>query len=158
MNNEGASAIHWAVVGGHTSIVKMLILEKGVQINLQGKGTQRTTLQTPLHYAVLNSRVEIASFLLSRLDCDPSIVDALSRTPLHDAVRMKFSPAAEKVLQLLLSHWKMDANQRHGFYTPFQEACFYGELWSLKILMSVPGIQWGQEEEGKNWQLPICVE
>ena len=151
-NHDGASAIHLAADNGHSSIVEMFVLERGVNINLQEEGKGRITLFTPLHDAVKESRLDTVSFLLSRPDCNPSIMDASSQTPLHQAVGVSYSPDAEKILRLLLSHWKVDINHGDGFYTPFQTACFYGNLWSLKILMSMPGImfQWGQEAEGEN--------
>ena len=152
-DHEGASAIHLAADQGHSSIVEMFVLERGVDINQQGgEGEGRKTLFTPLHCAVFKSRLDTVSFLLSRPDCNPSIMDASNQTPLHYAVREIYSPDAEKILQLLLSHWKVDVNHRGTVYTPFQMACIHGKLWSLKILMSMPGIicQWGQEEEGEN--------
>ena len=147
-NHDGGSAIHLAADKGLSSLVNVLVLERGVNVNLQSSGKKRATLLTSLHHAVKESRLDTVSFLLSHEDCDPSITDAVNRTPLHYAVRESFSPDAEKVLRLLLSHMKVDVNSREGFYTPFQAACFGGKLWSVKILMSMQGIQWAQEEEG----------
>ena len=150
MNNDGASAVHFAAAKGHTSIVRMLIQEKGVNINLQGRGTQRSNLVTPLHLAVIYSKLEVVTFLLSQPDCDPSIMDSRKQTPLFHAVIKSHSPAAEKILRLLLAHPKTDVNHGESFHTPFQEACYYGELWAVEILAQQEGIRWGHEKEGED--------
>ena len=139
-NHMGVSAIHLAANKGSSSIVEMFVLQRDVNINLQWRGEERTTLFTPLHCAVKESRLDTVSFLLSQQDCNPSIMDASNQTPLHEAVGNSYSPDAEKILQLLMSHQKVDVNHGDGFFTPFQTACFHGQLWALKILTSIPGI------------------
>ena len=70
--------------------------------------------------------------------------------PLAIVVQYDHHPGAdsERMLRLLLSHPKVDINQEGDFYTPFQYACYSGQLWAVKILLEHGGIQWGHEEEG----------
>ena len=151
MNDEGASAIHIATMNGHTTLLKYFIQERGVNINLQGRGNKITTMITPLMVAASNSSFDIVSFLLDQPDCEPNIMDSNNQVALHFAVGRVHSSDAEKILNLLLSHPKTKGliNHVQAFHTPFQKACYYGRLWAVKILMGQEGIQWGNEKDGE---------
>ena len=149
MNHQGISALHIAAKADHLAVVKLLIQEKGLNINLQERGIWRSSLHTPLHQAVLESRLEVVAFLLSQPECDPSIMDINKEIPLLIAVFKYHSSDTEKILRILLAHPKTDINHGKSAHTPFQKACHSGQLWIVKILAQQKGIQWGHEKEGE---------
>ena len=151
MGQEGTCAIHWAASHGHTSILRYYILERGVNINLQEKGNMRSPLTTPLMEAIYSSKLDTVSSILSHPDCNSNIPDCNQQFALHHAVERGQSPEAEVILKLLVSHLKANGVTNHGqaYFSPLQQACFFGQLWAVKTLLGQKGIHWGQEEEGE---------
>lgn len=72
---KGKAAIHLAVQSNAVEIVKMLVLKKGVDVNIQNMYQE-----TALHVACNDRRHDIAQFLL-RHGADPHIKDRWGREP-----------------------------------------------------------------------------
>lgn len=129
------SALHFAAVWGHASIVAYL-LSKGMQETKNREG------KTPLTYACLNQHLPLIDRLrLNGADVEAGV--AAFYQQFSDPVRQKLSESLmhiacregdeEVVKELLEQNFKMDLQDQAG-NTPLHMACING---NLKILASV---------------------
>jgi ankyrin repeat protein len=84
----------WAVVRGDLAEVKRLVIDCGVNPNIQDANGR-----TPLHYAAFDGRLEVVKLLLEH-GADPNIKNNDGDTPLHIAARRDYCV----VVKLLLNH------------------------------------------------------
>ncbi|MEM8889450.1 MAG: ankyrin repeat domain-containing protein [Bacteroidota bacterium] len=96
----GLGSLHWAVYNGHMELLTYL-LGKGADANLPAPGLYQS--RSPLHFAVANSRPEMARLLLD-FDADPLYKDDEDQSPLDIALRRFKESGSQKdqyLLQLL---------------------------------------------------------
>jgi len=92
-DEEGMTALHWAVDRGHEDLVKLLLTEFKANINAQdGDGS------TPLHYAAMCEHLPLISALLQH-GADPTIEDDTGETAAAAVRQVKGLP--QETLQLL---------------------------------------------------------
>ena len=105
---------------------------------------------TPLHIACQGSKLEVASFLIEKLHCNPNIKDAKERTPLHIA-------CASRNAQLVEVLRRSDPNSRNADgNTPLHVACYsYGSLSIVRYLLKQ--MQSNADLQNKTGELPIHV-
>ena len=100
-NNQGLTALHWAVYNGHVDLARLL-LTKGADPNIPALGTYQG--RTPLHYAASAGRPDLVEALLS-FGGDPLQPDEEQRSPLQLASEHKVNTrnreAYEKSVKLL---------------------------------------------------------
>lgn len=77
-DNEGNSALHWAVYNNHFKIVKLL-LDKGANANC----VNTKEFQTPLHWGSITGSVESIKILLDEGHADPLLGDKRGYTSFH---------------------------------------------------------------------------
>jgi hypothetical protein len=121
--------LHSAVLRGQMDEARELVASGGGDDSSSGGGglaaQQDAAGRTPLHYACLMRRHDMASFLLSQTAADPSIVDQRGRLPLHLAALLLDDVA----IALLLSSPQPLANARDAEgATPAFLAAVHGRL------------------------------
>ena len=112
-NPHDDTALHLAVVNGHSNIVRFFISDQNCDPNIPGQhgGTLQSSLCcsawsstytqvfnwwarlqscldenfTPLHYAAMKGHMDIVKFLPVEKHCDPTCRDSKQCTPLHMA-------------------------------------------------------------------------
>ena len=110
---EGDTPIHAATINGHLSIVKYLIEEQNVDINIQGWHER-----SPLHYACENDHILIVDYLLSH-GADIEGKDISRKTPLHFAANC----GKKRIVQCLLSHGANREARDKNNHTPSELTC-----------------------------------
>jgi ankyrin repeat protein len=117
---------------GSVEIVKLLLMQEHVDINLRNKYGQ-----TPLQYAVGQKCVEISKLLLAREDVDVNSKDKRGHTPLHAITRRSFSDLGDETIELLLSHPRVKVNIRGKLgRTALSEAAAKGDIEWVELLLS----------------------
>jgi ankyrin repeat protein len=89
-NADGATPLHDAALGGHASIVGVL-LEKGAEINARDDSGE-----TPLYQAAAWDRLETVDLLLRR-GARAGIPNGEGRTPLQAAIANGHTAIAERL-------------------------------------------------------------
>jgi len=82
--SSGCTALHWAAGSNQTDIIRYLVFERGVDVNIFAK--KKSKLRTPLHYACRNGALDAVRYLVE--DCSAT-VDARAKngvTPFQLAV------------------------------------------------------------------------
>lgn len=77
---DGLTALHYAAVGGRTQIVKFLVEEAKIDIDIKDLKAG----QTPLHHAINEEHFQTAVYLLEQ-GASPNAPTKKCRTPLHYA-------------------------------------------------------------------------
>ena len=72
--------LHMACNCGHLSVVRMLLLEFGADIN-----SRNSQNETPLNDAVLCRQTDVVSALITEFGCSPQVRGFEGRTLLHEA-------------------------------------------------------------------------
>eukprot|EP00734_Pompholyxophrys_sp_LG126_P000169 Pompholyxophrys_sp_v1_NODE_27_length_3750_cov_2.904465.p4 type:complete len:255 gc:universal NODE_27_length_3750_cov_2.904465:1872-2636(+) len=93
VDENDATALHWAAANGHLAITQLLI-ERGTSINHAD-----TDSFIPLHYAVANDRNAITQLLLER-GASVDHTNDIGDTPLRHAARY----GHPRIIQILLDH------------------------------------------------------
>jgi cytohesin len=117
-----------AVITGDLDEVKQIVIDCGVNPNIKGPNPNPLGF-TPLHYAAMYGRHEIAELLLER-GADPNIQDNDGDTPLHLAAANGYS----EIVKLLLEHGADPNVQDYGGMTPLHYAAT-GYLEVVELLL-----------------------
>ncbi|KAI3855880.1 hypothetical protein MKX03_011535 [Papaver bracteatum] len=124
IDGDGRAAIHCAAAGGRVNILKYLIEEMGVEIDVKdGKG------ETPLSWAAIEGRLAAVDYLL-KMGANPEIPDDLNCNPLHHAA-MK---GHKDIIPLLLSKG-INVDVTNEFGSPLQYAVTAGKQDTAKVLL-----------------------
>lgn len=161
-DEQGRTPLHQAVIGGESSIIRLLLRKGGVNINARDRDGRtplvlaaRTGLvhvvrtlvdshadldladndrSTALHYAVYNG-VEMVAILLDH-GADPSIINVKSQSALHMACGLGYLDVAEKLIDTLgKQSAEVNTSLEEG-KTPLQIAAESGHLDIVKLLLS----------------------
>ena len=176
-DNDGDTPLHLAIRNEAREIVKYLVLVKKCDTTISNKSgmlplhiachscADFKTIElvgskcpdainkngdTPLHIACQGSKLEVASFLIEKLHCNPNIKDAKERTPLHIA-------CASRNAQLVEVLRRSDPNSRNADgNTPLHLACYsYGSLNIARYLLKQ--MQSNADLQNKTGDLPLHV-
>ncbi|KAL5702068.1 hypothetical protein ACHQM5_027332 [Ranunculus cassubicifolius] len=124
-DSRGITAIHLAAIKGNLNVIKYLIGELKLDVNVQETQHGRT----PLQCAIIQSQLSIAFYLLKR-GADPGIVDETGHTALHYAAEI----GDMSLLRLLLSRGgTVDAISSKG--TPLEKAALSGKHEAVELLL-----------------------
>lgn len=127
------SACHSAARGGFCGIL-VLLKKAGADISAPNEAGL-----SPLHYAIINKRLEAVRLLITTLGAPVTCGDSHGWTPLHDAARKNVC----EVLHLLHEAGS-DINQRdHDGYSALHHACHCGALDATKALIAMgANVEW----------------
>ena len=116
----------WAVVRGDLAEVKRLVIDCGVNPNIQSTAEGGT----PLHVAADRGYLGIVKFLL-RHGANPNMKNDYGNTPLHFAALY----GHPEVVKLLIKHGA-DPNIKNNYgWTPLHDAAYNGRLDVVKLLL-----------------------
>jgi ankyrin repeat protein len=138
---NGLSPLHWAVMGDHKEVAKLL-MDKGADVNARSREGRPLSMaksvevaemllakgaalnvasneRPALHVAAYNGNVELAKVLLAH-GADPSAKNSWGATPLHEAARSEVPSAAMATL-LITKGAKVSATDDNG-NTPLHTA------------------------------------
>ncbi len=122
----------WAAARGRLELVRLL-LEKGAQVNHQGKGGS-----TALHRAANEAKADVVRLLLQH-GADPNITNAKNETPLHRAISGQGNRENIEVIKLLVqSRAKLNIPNHEGV-TPVRLAAIRGAREAYDFLLAVAG-------------------
>jgi ankyrin repeat protein len=117
-NRFGEVPLHMAVIRDRIEIVKLLLNQPGVDVNI---GTAKSEYggpygETPLGLAVYKVHPEIVKLLLDDPRVDVNKADIYGLTPLHHVEVRGNSGSYFQILKLLLDHPRIDVNKvdKHG--------------------------------------------
>ncbi|KAI3875361.1 hypothetical protein MKW98_000038 [Papaver atlanticum] len=124
IDGEGRGAIHCAAAGGSVEVLKYLIEEIKLEIDVKdGKG------ETPLSWTAIEGRLAAVDYLL-KLGANPEIPDELDCSPLHHAA-MK---GHKEIIPLLLSKG-VNVDVMNEFGSPLLYASALGYHDTVKVLL-----------------------
>ncbi|RLN49008.1 hypothetical protein BBJ28_00020579 [Nothophytophthora sp. Chile5] len=149
VDQQGNTALHYAVEFGHTDLTERLIAA-GANVN-----AGNTRLVTPLHLAVHKGRADLAKLLLVEGKANANKKDYNGNTPLHDVILLDEASLAEEVpgeapakdeqserlhvelAELLLSHGADPnlENDTTGFF-PLHQALRDGYERTARVLLA----------------------
>ena len=87
-------ALHYASIGGHAEIVKMLLRDEAIDVNARDDFDA-----TPLHYASHLGRTEIVDILLQDEAIHVNVRDGDRKTPLCSAALSGMAKTVERILE-----------------------------------------------------------
>ena len=119
---EGNTPLHLASSNGHLECVKLIIESSTIIIDADVYNDNK---QTALHLACENGHTDIAKYLINNAKCSPTIVDNISRTPLHVASSRGYLELVKLLMEITTVCDNLnvtDINQQ----TPLHLACIYG--------------------------------
>ena len=125
VDNDGASALHTAAIGGHAGIVRLL-LDRGLGVNEPA----RVDGMTPLAYAAVRGHLSVMRVFLER-QADVNLLDSGGNSPLlHAAMRGRTA-----AVRLLLEHGaNVNTASKHG-WTALMTAAWEGHADVVKDLL-----------------------
>ncbi|GMG16917.1 unnamed protein product [Aspergillus oryzae var. brunneus] len=128
-NKDGKSALHLAVDNNDHNLVKLLLDQPGIDVNIQ----DNVENSTPLHNAVELARESIVKLLLGQQGINPNVRDSYGDTALHIAA--KFGDPS--IAKLLLNKPGLEINMRdHHGQTPLWWATKNNHLSLVKQLLA----------------------
>ncbi|KAI3855883.1 hypothetical protein MKX03_011538 [Papaver bracteatum] len=123
-DGEGRRAVHFAASGVSVEVLKYLIQEMGVDIEVRdGRG------ETPLSLAAIKGRLAAVEYLLE-IGASPEMVDDFNCSPLHHAA----VKGHNNVIPLLLSKG-INVDITNDFGSPLQYAATAGKHNTVKLLL-----------------------
>ncbi|KAI3855882.1 hypothetical protein MKX03_011537 [Papaver bracteatum] len=136
-DGDGKRAIHFAASGGSVEVLKYLIEELKLEIDVKdGSG------KTPLSRASIEGRLAAVEYLLE-MGANPEITDGSNCTPLHYAA----IKGHKEILSLFLSKGS-NVDVMNDFVSPLQYAATFGDHDSVKILL----------DHGANWASSVVTD
>ena len=141
-NGSGYTALHYAVMSGSTSTVKLLIDHKATDININ---IDPDSVSTPIHCAIASRglTLEILHLMLDNPGLQRNAVNTHGQTVFLNAV----SSGAIHIVKALLSRADIDihAVDDEG-NTALMTAARWGHLEVFNILLQVPGTRFEQRD------------
>ncbi|KAK0451233.1 ankyrin repeat-containing domain protein [Desarmillaria tabescens] len=130
---NGASALFWAVWGGHSGVVRILLAQPGIKVT-----TWDESYESPLMVAAGRGHSEIVRMFLEQEDIN---LDAPSFITPQTALRYAADTGHEQIVKMLLKTGRVDVNgkDRYGF-TALAGAAKEGQIQAVKVLLEHPDI------------------
>ncbi|KAH8422365.1 ankyrin repeat domain-containing protein [Aspergillus melleus] len=101
-DQEGRTALHWAVIQSQISTARLLCAHSETEVNCKDLQYGRT----PLAWAAAGGNTAIAEYLLSRTETNVNSEDRYQQTPLSEAVRQGNTAIAELLLSTKGVNWE----------------------------------------------------
>ena len=149
-DEENRTALFWAVIGDHTSIVRHLLKQPGIDVNVK----EDQDGMTALAIAAINGNVEIVQLLLTTksLNANSTIKDGEFALTLA-ARRGHFS-----VMKLLLNDGRVSVNQTTKFgHTALTIAAFNGRTKVVEQLLMDQRVEVNQNDDFGNSALILAA-
>lgn len=124
-DSQGFTVLHKAVLTGNMEILRFLLAQPFVPLDVASNEQQLT----PLHQAAFHGKTKAIKLLL-KANCQVSPLSSHRTTPLHMAALKNHAKA---VSLLLASGSPLDAQDNHN-RTPLHYACMYGHIDTATIL------------------------
>jgi len=145
-NQNDMTALHCAIEGSNHAILKLLLAEDGVDVNLKGpEGT------TALYWAACSGDMEIVELLLAQDDVNVNLEDTSYETPLSMAAEDGYSAIVER---LLARGADINSTNIHG-ETPLLLAARNGYEDVVELLLTREDID--VNAKGKHGQTPLLL-
>ena len=125
VTKSGRTPFHYAVLGGHLSLVKQLKRNSQPQFYAQDKNKL-----TPLHYCCVYGMVHLIEELHSACETMINVRDGCGRTPLHVAVVMNDPVCVKKLIQLGCDKEQLDIRK----LSPQQSAINRGYIHCYELI------------------------
>ncbi len=133
-DNNGMTALYWALCMGRTECVRLLLAAPGIDVNMANIDKYG---ENPLQKAAEKNRTECVRLLLAAPGIDVNKGNNYDVSPLFSAV----GEGGTESVRLLLAAPGINVNK--GNYrgaTPLSYAAFKGHSECVKLLLRVPGI------------------
>mmetsp|Transcript_12357 Transcript_12357/g.26311 ORF Transcript_12357/g.26311 Transcript_12357/m.26311 type:complete len:348 (-) Transcript_12357:94-1137(-) len=124
-DSQGFTVLHKAVLTGNMEILRFLLNQPFVPLDIASNEQQLT----PLHQAAFHGKTKAIKLLL-KANCQVSPLSSHRTTPLHMAALKNHTKA---VSLLLASGSSADAQDNHN-RTPLHYACMYGHIDTATVL------------------------
>ncbi|MCL7027856.1 hypothetical protein MKW94_020669, partial [Papaver nudicaule] len=125
-DDHGRGAIHYAATGGSVNVLKYLIQEIKIDVNLRdGDGA------TPLFRATIRGHLAAVEYLLG-MGANPELRDHGNLNPLHFAALK--GHGHEHIIPLLLSKG-IDVDDTNHYGSPLHYAASFGTPETVKVLL-----------------------
>ncbi|GLU07653.1 hypothetical protein SLE2022_246030 [Rubroshorea leprosula] len=122
---DGLTILHYAAAGGKTQIVKFLVEEAKLEVDIKDFNSN----STPLHHAIFEEHLPTAVYLLEK-GADPNAATTKGYTPLHYAAEH----GPKKLIELLISRGA-EINAMADCGTPLQYAVGKRKKEFVKVLL-----------------------
>ena len=121
----GKTALSAACYSGHEDVVKYLTIDCKCSLQSDNSGV------APLHEAAVAGHLNLVTFLIYELRCDPYCVDDSGATPLHSAITCEQT----EVAKFFIKDLKFDPNllDKQG-YTPIICYLFYSSKYNENVM------------------------
>ena len=115
-SEDGRTCLHAASGGGRLDVIEHLHIGHNCQIECDLDG------RTPLHYAAAEGCVDVSTYLITDMKCNPSATDKIQRTPLHYSSKGGH-------LEMVKCFHRCDPSCKDGEgFTPLHFACHEGHV------------------------------
>ncbi|KAK0472466.1 hypothetical protein IW261DRAFT_1570822 [Armillaria novae-zelandiae] len=130
---NGASALFWAVWGGHSGVVRILLAQPDIEAT-----TWDENYESPLMVAAGRGHTDIVRMFLEREDIN---LDAPSFVTQQTALRYAADTGHDHIVEMLLKTGRVDVNSQdwHGFMA-LAGAAKEGKTQAVKVLLENPGV------------------
>ncbi|KAJ2389850.1 palmitoyltransferase akr1, partial [Coemansia sp. RSA 2559] len=142
---QGNSLLHVAVLSNSMDLVRYLIEEKGVNVNVRSDNFN----VSPLFWAISHARLNMVIYLLEH-GADPTLVDSVGNTTMHASVHA----GAESVLVYLATTqasgfgYTVDVGDAQGV-TPLMWAVYQRRMEIVEFLLRIGANVNAQDKHGK---------
>ena len=150
VGENGSSLLHYAVTiddkhGKHTKTINAIIRKREKSLN-----SRDSNKQTPLHYAVINMKLEALECFLQNSSLDLTCQDHLGNSALHCAAQSKTTECLSAIIKHVDTQFPEKLTellnlQNSLSYTPLYSAIQSRNVNAIKILLKY------------NAKLPICL-
>ncbi|KAK0432044.1 hypothetical protein EV421DRAFT_1911347 [Armillaria borealis] len=130
---NGASALFWAVWGGYSGVVRILLAQPGIEATMWDEN-----YESPLMVAAGRGHSDIVRMLLEREDIN---LDAPSFVTQQTSLRYAADTGHEHIVEMLLKTDRVDVSSKdwHGF-TALAGAAKEGKMQAVKVLLEHPDV------------------